>query len=201
MTINNNQNIYINNWEINLSTNFTDITNFNDITNFTSEDIQNILKLELEKLRFNIIENAKSYIWLPSIKYKWVEYWCTKIWFDCSGFVTFILAYFWLSIKWIRHTNEYFDNFWIFVQNYIPGDLIFFSKNWLFPTHMWICIWNNKYIHAPWIDWTNIEIKDIEYIPIKWIVDKWLYFTNPIWFKRIILKIEDKDFWRRNKII
>ena len=103
----------------------------------------------------------------------------------------------------IRHTSEYFDMYWIFIQNPIPWDLVFFSKNWIYPSHIWFYTWNDKFIHAPWKNNTKVkesklEKKTIEHLPRNW---NPLYIENPIWFKRITLEIKNFKNDRYKKII
>ncbi len=187
----------VENWKIHISHN-------------VSWDILIALKNTLENMRNQIVEEAKKHIWYPSIWYKNFESWMDIQWFDCSGFVTHILDKFWLKQEYIRHANEYFDSYGIAVHKWtiIPWDLIFFSKDWLVPKHIWIVISADEYIHAPGKNNTHIEIQKIEEKAIEWNIPWKIYTQNPIWFKRIIFESSDNKFdfngtqrKRRTKII
>jgi len=120
----------------------------------------------------------------------------SELWFDCSWFVTYILDELWLKKDKIRHANEYFDSYGINIHEEVfkPWDLIFFSKDWLVPKHMWIVISDDEYIHAPGKDNTKVEVKKIT----KKIIDNniwWkIYIKNPIWYKRIVLESSSGNF-------
>ena len=170
--------------------------------NKTREDLFKCLSLELSKARQVLVVESKKLIWKKSIKYKWPTHWIdAENGFDCSGLITFLLEKYWLSQEWIRHTNEYFDQYWVFTQNPIPWDLIFFSKTWIAPSHIWIYLWENKYIHAPWKNWTQIGIWEIKKRKIKQTTNGQLYSSNPIWFKRLTLKVNQLTEQRWDTII
>lgn len=165
-------------------------------------DIISLLWNELKDLRENIVSEAKKYIWYPSILYKNPLSWMDNNGFDCSWFVTFILTKFGLNKIWIRHANEYFDQYWILIHKKAVNtwDLVFFSYNWLRPTHVWIMISQDKCIHAPWKENTKIETSNILSKKIKIENNAQIYYYNPIWFKRITLELSEKNM-RRPKII
>jgi len=182
---------HIQNWIINLQW---------EIQSHTLSQLKNIL----QDIRLQIGDEAQKYVWYPSHGYKWPHKWRDENWFDCSGFVTYILNKFWLAKENIRHTNEYFDSYWITIhQDTLQAwDLIFFSKDWLAPKHIWILISDTEYIHAPGRENTYVEIKKIqdEFIEKNHL---WQIYThNPIWFKRVILELEKNSFnfnWTDNK--
>jgi len=181
----------IQNWIINLQW---------DIQSHTLSELKNILK----DIRIQIADEAKIYIWYPSVWYRWYDKWRDGSWFDCSGFVTYVLDKFWLSKPDIRHTNEYFDNYGINIhRKFIQAwDLIFFSKDGLVPKHIWIIISDNEYIHAPGRENTFVEIQKIQDEPIEKNIPWKIYTHNPIWFKRIVLELEKNPFnfnWTENK--
>ncbi len=181
----------IQNWIINLQW---------DVQSHTLSELKNIL----QEIRIQIADEAKKYVWYPSVWYKWANKWIDVDWFDCSGFVTYILNKFWLSNHDIRHTNEYFDSYGINIHldAIQPWDLIFFSKDWLVPKHIWIIISDSEYIHAPGKANSIIEIKEIENTVIEKNIPWKIYLHNPIGFKRVVLELEKKSFnfnWTDNK--
>lgn len=176
-------------------------------------DITNVLLLEpmflqekLKEIRQQIIKESIKYIGQASIKYRWPD--IDENWFDCSAFVTIVLKKFGLDLPGVRHSYEYFDTYGVNVHEETkqPWDLIFFSKKWIIPTHMWILISDNEYIHAPGKEGTFIKIDTIEKERIETTSANKLYDYNPIWFKRISLNVTDnqKKKWnltRFNKIV
>ncbi|OGH59831.1 MAG: hypothetical protein A2725_02330 [Candidatus Magasanikbacteria bacterium RIFCSPHIGHO2_01_FULL_33_34] len=114
--------------------------------------------------------------------------------FDCSGFVTYLLRE---VVKFPRpvprHCNEYFDTFGVFVHNFLPGDLVFFSRRngGQFPDHMGIMISEISYAHSPGSDGKIVEVKSLKGGPIKNLYyeeSRRIYTTNPIGFKRLSFK-------------
>ena len=192
----------------------TELSEFKSFVENKKNDITNVLLLEplflkekLKDLRQQIVKESLKYIGQPSVKYRWPDVGMDENWFDCSGFVTFILKKFGLNLGDIRHSYEYFDAHGINVhdESKQPWDIIFFSKKWIIPTHMWIVISDTSYIHAPWKDGTCIEISPIQQERIVYASDNKLYEYNPIWFKRIVFVVteQQKKKWnlkRFNKI-
>lgn len=175
-----------------------------DVNQDIKWDILENQRNTLIDIRNKIAQEAKKYIWYPSIKYKDPKNWINEDWFDCSWFITHILKKFWLAKDEIRHANEYFDSYWISIHREViqPGDLIFFSKNWLVPKHIWIVISDSEYIHAPGKDNTKIEIQKIKDEKIEKNTPWKIYTHNPIWFKRIILETPENKFdfnWTKRK--
>lgn len=179
----------------------------NDITNvFMLEPM--FLQEKLKEIRQKLIKESMKYIWQPSIKYTWPDAGMDEKWFDCSGFVTSLLKKFGLDLPDVRHSYEYFDTYGVNVHEETkqPWDLVFFSKKWIIPTHMWILISDNEYIHAPWKDDTFIKIDVLQKEIISHNYDNKIYGYNPIWFKRISLNVteDQKKRWnlkRFNKLI
>ncbi len=126
--------------------------------------------------------------------------------FDCSGFATFVLEASGVDIgtyigrdgqeRPIRHSNEYWDHFGVFVHegSHVPGDLIFFSRNGYVPTHMGIVADNETYIHAPGRVNTHVQRELIPettaIVPRIESNDRQLYLHNPIGFKAVTCRLE-----------
>lgn len=86
----------------------------------------------------------------------------------------------------IRHANEFWDSYGIMVhdENRQAGDLIFFSRTGLFPSHIGIVRDEESYIHAPGTPESRVTIRAIDYALIaKKSMERQLYSRNPIGFK------------------
>lgn len=116
--------------------------------------------------------------------------------FDCSGLVKFVLTQVGLHIpdyigqddvrRPIRHANEFWDHYGVVVGSEPEGgDLIFFTRHGLFPTHVGIVRDGESYIHAPGRDDTKVEVSEIELEQVKARSDmrRVLYSVNPIGYK------------------
>lgn len=116
--------------------------------------------------------------------------------FDCSGFVRYVLTKAGLhipdfigmdgSIRPIRHANEFFDHFGLLVTTEPEaGDLIFFSRDGTFPTHIGIVQDQKHYVHAPGKDNTKVTISKIEQKEIQpnSKEDRQIYKIDPIGYK------------------
>jgi len=116
--------------------------------------------------------------------------------FDCSGFVRFVLLQSGLHVgdyigmdevrRPIRHANEFWDHYGATVQTQPEaGDLIFFSRHGLFPTHIGIVKDEESYIHAPGKDSTEVIEARIhsKRIAVSGDMGRVLFHTNPIGFK------------------
>lgn len=104
----------------------------------------------------------------------------------------------------VRHTNEFWDTFGVSVHEglYIGGDLIFFSRNGIFPTHIGIVQDEGSYIHAPGSDNTKVEIKAIRQAKIIGKgVSRLLYARNPIGFKSPTVAIDRPSYRYHQKPI
>ena len=148
-----------------------------------------------------LVEFALSYVGAPSRRY--VEGRADlgvdpEGGFDCSGFITFVLRNrgFPLSSD-IRWTVDYADRVGVFIHPEAAekGDLVFFSRNGLIPTHIGMLVDKNKFVHSPGKDGKSVEVVSIraflrnnptthEEIPR---IHGQIYFKNPIFFKRLSL--------------
>jgi len=116
--------------------------------------------------------------------------------FDCSGLVKFVLTQVGLHVpdyigqddvrRPIRHANEFWDHYGVTVGSEPKGgDLIFFTRRGLFPTHVGIVRDDESYIHAPGRDNTKVEVAgiEIERVEVRDDTKRVLYPTNPIGYK------------------
>lgn len=86
----------------------------------------------------------------------------------------------------IRHANEFWDHYGATIQTSPEaGDLIFFSRHGLFPTHIGIMQDAQRYIHAPGTTGSrvSIEVMTEERIATAHAMGRVLFHTNPIGFK------------------
>jgi len=140
----------------------------------------------VEKEKF--ISLALSYLGFPSVKYKNPDLGCSENGFDCSGFVKFLLLQAQYPDIVPRHSNEQFDTLGIFVhiEFCCAGDLVFFSKKGIVPTHVGIMISHNEYIHAPGRTGMVVEVNKLDQKIIKFRgMNPQIYFSNPVGFKRL----------------
>lgn len=120
--------------------------------------------------RRKILKIANELIGAPSVKYLHGHPELGKLpgrGFDCSGFVHYVLERAGLEIpdyiradgkrRPIRHANEFWENYGLQTSLPLPGDLIFFSKNGDFVTHVGIFIGSNQIIHSPGKDGKLVE--------------------------------------------
>jgi cell wall-associated NlpC family hydrolase len=97
----------------------------------------------------------------------------------------------------IRHANEYWDCYGVGIHDELrdTGDLLFFSRDGSFPTHIGIVRDPESYIHAPGKDGTRVEVKPITY---SMIVNNGMYRTlynrNPIGFKSPVVVVEEPTY-------
>lgn len=148
------------------------------------------------------VAEALKYLGYPSMRYQGPDNGCDEIWFDCSGFFTFLLKKLCFPNPLnLRHCNEYFDLFGIFVHPLYAqkGDLVFFSRRGIIPTHMGLMISPKLYIHAPGKDGTCVMISPLaqEVIQLPQTKDDLearvggtqKYFSNPVGFKRPAIRV------------
>lgn len=176
---------------------------------------------EEDNISHYIIEEAMKLIGLPAMRYdrERVEYDYSygslpETGFDCSGYVRYVLDKTGIVIpqyitldnipKVIRHVNEFFDHFGIYIQDgkQQEGDLVFFSAHGLRPTHMGIVLDQNRYIHSPGVENKMVCIDDISHqtIQARDYSDQ-LYEANPIGFKRpTIFRRSPRGRWTQTPI-
>ena len=124
--------------------------------------------------------------------------------FDCSGYVQFVMKEAGVPLpinpatgKEIRHTDEFFDLFGIFIQEQAlqRGDFIFVSRNGVKPTHIAIYLGDERVIHATGRETGKVYLSDLERLRQRPIIfdptknEQQLYFSNPIGFKRPSIRI------------
>ena len=86
----------------------------------------------------------------------------------------------------IRYTNEFWDHYGVNVaEEPEPGDLIFFSRDGKFPSHVGFVKDETSYIHAPGKIGTVVLLEAIpeEAIDTQAQSGRILYRTNPIGFR------------------
>lgn len=154
------------------------------------EQLSFLPELQIDRAaREGIVRLAVAYCGSRSIKYRDASQgMCPENGFDCSGFVTFLLKTLDIPLDdSIRHCNEYFDRFGILVQSgqQRRGDLIFFSRNGFFPTHVGIMVNSEWFVHAPGKDNTVVCLERIQPTHINRQGPEVIYNQNPIGFKRI----------------
>lgn len=138
--------------------------------------------------RDQLVDEALVLLGKKGSRYKGPEYGMSpEDGFDCSGFVTYLLT----KIGFpraddIRHANEYFDKFGVLIHSGLQksGDLVFFSRNGLYPSHVGIMTASGEYIHSPGKDNTFVTTEKLEHEPIPMIPGQ-IYNINPIGFKRL----------------
>jgi len=142
-----------------------------------------------------IVEVALKYEGFPAVRYRGSSKGNTPEGFDCSGFVQFVLleSGLWLprhpkTNELIRHSEEFFDHYGVFVhtRKHQAGDLVFFSRTGIKPTHIGICIDNGKMIHSQGRTHGTIRVVSIdEYVSkLPSLSNSPMYDHNPIGFKR-----------------
>jgi len=157
-----------------------------------------------------IVDIASELIGSPSIKYVSGSPelgQSPETGFDCSGFVGFVLREAGLYIpdytgqdgvtRPIRHCNELWDSYGVTVHDGLhdTGDLIFFSRRGIMPTHIGILLDKEVYVHAPGKDGTNVTVKEIRAEAIDPKPGyRQLYLRNPIGFKSPTLPIDNPTY-------
>lgn len=162
------------------------------------------------------MENAVSLINKPSIRYHGPEYGISpEDGFDCSGFVTYVLQASGLhvpkyighddQVRPVRHANEYWDHYGVHVdaENAKTGDLVFFSRTGMFPTHMGILTVHGTYIHAPGKDDTVVEEAYLDEYAIEKSdrSSRQLYARNPIGFKALTSVADEPTYRYHQRLV
>lgn len=148
-----------------------------------------------EDHRKKIITNARSLEGAPASNYRGPDVGISpETGFTCSGFVRYVLELSGVSlgsfilpdgtIRPVRHANEMWDHFGIATHGGLPGELVFFSRAGLVPTHVGIVIGDGEYIHSPGTDNRFVERQKIVQSEIaRLATGRQLYTVNPIGFK------------------
>lgn len=137
-----------------------------------------------------IVQEAVKYLRCPAVRYRHKDQGQDPSGFDCSGYCGFVIRRVGFPLpEWIRHCNEFFDYFGVYVHHGLQrkGDLVFFSWKGAFPNHMGIMISDDAYIHSPGRDGSRIRISKLVLRNIPHRSDSSvtrLYSYNPIGFKR-----------------
>lgn len=98
----------------------------------------------------------------------------------------------------IRHASEFWDHYGVSTHEPEKGDLVLFSRNGKFPTHIGIMRDPESYIHAPGQDGTKVCIAalTLETIRRKDYVQRarHLYTVNPIGFKAPVVPVHQPTY-------
>lgn len=134
--------------------------------------------------------------------------------FDCSGFVGYVLQQAGVHVpdfigmdgqqRPIRHASEFWDHYGVGVHTPEPGDLVFFSRNGRFPTHIGILQDAGHYIHAPGKDNTKVCVAELAYENIATAgvpEQRLLYATNPIGFKAPVKALSEPSYRYHQQIL
>ena len=179
------------------------------IPNITQEsflDAQNII-------RPTIVQVACEFLGFPASNYEgYLRGQSPDQGFDCSGFVLYVIRQAQNKIPslivsdGIRHANEMFDRLGVLIhdEERLPGDLIFFSRKGLLPSHVGIYLGQTEenkeyFIHSPGRNDTRIRINQFNDSPLPLLHEKQIYRKNPIGFKR--LTMQNGENGRYNQII
>lgn len=152
-------------------------------------------------LRQEILSTAQELLGAPAMKY---QHGAPELGqspetgFDCSGFVRYVLAKSGVHVpsflaydntqREARHANELWDTYGAAVHEAraLPGDLVFFSRQGLWPTHIGIYMGRDVYIHSPGKDDHQVELAQLVHQEIPVIEDddyRQVFAANPIGFK------------------
>lgn len=135
-----------------------------------------------------IAARAKEYLGAPTHQFRG----------PCSGFVTHVLTEVGLLIPpYITTCREYFDHIFPLVHfgQHKVGDLIFFSSNGLYPSHMGIMTDVDHYIHSSALNGRLVEEAILRRRIITNRHEQALYVYDPIGFKRPSVKLEQGYMW------
>ncbi len=104
----------------------------------------------------------------------------------------------------IRHANEFFDYYGVSVHEGMQqkGDLIIFSRNGLFPTHIGIVKDEKSYIHAPGRDGTRVSVEALSSAALAKVGrSKQIYKVNPIGFKSPTIGLKAPTYRYHQQVI
>lgn len=159
-----------------------------------------------------IAQVAKRYIGCRAKKYRGPERGLTlDDGFDCSGFARYVLSEAGLAIPDyllhdgtrapIRHANEFFDHYGVFVQYGCQkaGDLVFRSLRGKWPEHMGIMVDETSYVHA-FISRGRVMQTELSLEVIAHDDSRQIYTHNPIGFKRPTVFIPNNVRWSQRMI-
>ena len=137
---------------------------------------------------------ALVFVGYPSMFYRHPKLGQNIKWFDCSGFVWFLLKKLKFPFdKRLRHTNEFFDRLGVFIHEECAdkGDLVFWSWDGLVPRHVGVMLSATEYVHAPGRDKTFVSVAKLktQKTPINSSLKNQIYFHNPIGYKRLAVRV------------
>ncbi len=158
-----------------------------------------------------IVEIAKSMIGKTAKRYIGPDDGLDEVsGYDCSGFILQVLRRANIPVfryedqngvlRPIRHSNELFDHFGVFIpeDRISAGDLIFFSWDGTRPQHVGIVIDRDHFVHA---DTRNLQVSKskIRRVRIKKSEKDSIYQFNPVGFKRPTVPFSDsrKRYFQR----
>ena len=150
-------------------------------------------------MRLRILEAAHAEVGKPAKRYTNGSPEDIAAGHDCSSFVRFVLGSAGLhipdhvahdgSVQTTRHANELWDHYGIAVheQFRMPGDLVFFSREGWWPTHVGIYVGDDMMIHSPGKNGEVIAEAELTTEPISSPDPagghRQLYDANPIGYK------------------
>jgi len=99
----------------------------------------------------------------------------------------------------VRHANEFWDHYGVAVHSGLhqSGDLVFFSRNGFFPTHIGIVRDEESYIHSPGKDnavVTASAIVEEEITSSIKVNVRRLFSTNPIGYKSPTISLPKTNY-------
>ena len=157
----------------------------------------------------DLVDVALKYVGYPAVSAKRNKG-NTPDGFSCSGFIEYVLREADIAIPKIPGKNrpisyavEFFDFFGIPVHYAFRkrGDLVFFSRDGVRPTHLGLCIGRRKMIHSPGEDGEVVSIDEICRYGGEIEFDhecghEQIYKDNPIGIKRPAILMPERRFHR-----
>lgn len=141
-------------------------------------------------LRYALVREAIALLDAPSLLYQSENHGLEpQNGFDCSGFINYLFR----AINYplppnLRHANQLFDALGVLTHLPRRGDLVFFSRNGQYPSHVGIMIDPWQFIHAPGKNYATVTLAPLEWsdiVPKPNVVPRRILYThNPIGFKR-----------------